>query len=127
MGTQATLDKLKKKAPVRREVQVAVTDDDGGVEEITLIFQSIGNKAYDDLVSKYPPSPKQVKDGLSYDLDKFAPALVAQSCVDPELTLEDAKEIFESDSWNRGELMMLFYAAIEVNTRGHELPPTNSD
>lgn len=122
-----TLDKLKKKTPVRREVEVVVTGDDGETESVTLVFQSIGSAAYDKLVAKYPPSQAQKNQGLQYNIDRFAPALVAECCVDPEMSLEDALEIWESDTWNRGELNLLFMAAIEVNTRGHNLPPTKSD
>lgn len=129
MGTKkaTSLDLLKKKKPVTREVTVVVQEDDGETVEVSLVFQSMGSKAYDDLVAKYPPTEKQKKEGLTYNIEKFAPALVAECCVEPEMSLDDAKEIFESDSWNRGELMMLFFAAVEVNTRGHDLPPTESD
>lgn len=123
----ATLDLLKKKTPVRREVQVVVEDDSGESQEVTLVFQSIGSKQYDSLMAKYPPNKKQQDEGLQYDIDKFAPALIAACCVEPEMTLDDAKEIWESDVWNRGELFSLFLTAVAVNTQGHDLRPTKSD
>lgn len=124
--TFATIDKLKKKSPVRKEVTIVVDLDSGETEEVTLVFQAISNKEYDKLVSKYPPNAQQKKEGANYDVDKFAPALISACSLEPDISLEDAKEIWDSETWNRGELMNLFWAAVSVNQQGHELPPTES-
>jgi hypothetical protein len=57
------------------------------------------------------------KQGYGYNPDKFGPAIVAATCIEPEMTVEDAKEIWKSDDWNRGERMQLLMAAIEVCTQ----------
>lgn len=123
---KATLDLLTKKRPVEKEVVVQVQGDDGP-EELEMLFRSVGSAEYDRLVGKFPPRPDQKKEGLTYDIDRFAPALIARVCVDPPLSEEDAKAIWVSDDWNRGEVMNLFMAAIDVCTRGFEPTPTSSD
>lgn len=95
-----------------------------GVEEasVTLRFRSIGRKAYDALVEAHPISDetkaKAESDGQPvppYEPDTFAPALVAASCVEPEMTLDQVLEIW--DAWNLAELLDLWAAALEVNTQ----------
>ena len=124
---RATHELLLKKRPVEKTVTLGVTGDDGEVQEVELLFRSIGSKAYDELVAKHPPTALQRREDLSYNMDTFAPALIARCCVDPEMTVEEVKELWTSDQWNRGELLMLFMAAVEVNTRGLDIPFTGSD
>jgi hypothetical protein len=119
---KATLDQLKKKQRVTKTVFVAVTGDDGTPVEVGLTFRGISARAYDKLVSKYPPRPHDKKQGYGYNPDKFGPAIIAATCIDPEMSLEDAQEIWESDDWNRGELMLLLMSAVEVCTVGLQLP-----
>lgn len=122
----ATPDLLKKKKRVTKTIQVTVNDDDGEPFEVDMTFQGIPAHQYDKLVSKYPPKPKDKKQGFGYDPDKFGPALVAETCIEPDLSLEDVQEIWESDDWNRGERMQLFMAAIEVCTTGQRVPLSKS-
>lgn len=124
---KATLDMLRKKRHVEKSITLGVSADSGVVEEVELTFRSIGNAAYDRLVGKYPPTKAQKAEGMSYDMDKFAPALIAACLVEPEMSEDEAKEIWESDAWNRGELMTLFMTAVEVNTRGLDIPFSESD
>ena len=35
---------------------------------------------------------------------------------------EDALEIWESEAWSRGDLMVLFRNAVELNNRGLDIP-----
>lgn len=124
---RATLEGLKKKRPKEKAVTVAVSTDDGNTEEVEVLFRAIGSHAYDELVAKYPPNKKQKDQGLTYDMDKFGPALIAACAVEPEMSEEDAKEIWESDAWNRGELMTLFMGAVQVCTQGLDIPFTGLD
>lgn len=119
---KATLDQLKKKQRVTKTVNVAVTGDDGEPVEVSLTFRGIPAHEYDRLISRFPPRGPDKKQGYGYNPDKFGPALVAACCIDPEMTVEDATEIWESDAWNRGERMMLFMTAIEVCTTGLNVP-----
>ncbi len=119
---RATLDLLKKKQQVTKDVTLVVTDDDGEPVEVSLSFRGIPAHEYDKLISKFPPRPQDKKQGYNYNPDKFGPALVAETCIDPKMTTEDVEELWESDNWNRGERMMLMMAAIEVCTTGLNVP-----
>lgn len=123
---RATADILLKKRRVERQVTVAVPGDDGPVE-LELLFRAIGSSEYDRLVNKFPPTAQQKKDGLTYDMDRFAPELLSRVCVDPSMELEDWKTIWNSDDWNRGELMNVYLSAVDVCTRGLDVNPTESD
>lgn len=103
------------------------------VEEssVVMLFRCIGRKAYDDLLEAHPPTDDQVKefqddnpnrDGTPntrgrppYNIETFPAALVAASCVEPEMTYEQVCEIF--DEWNSTEVSELWVAALEVNTQ----------
>ena len=59
---------------------------------MTLKYQAIGMRAYDRLVSKHPPKPEQRAEGSSFDMDTFAPALIAACSVDPEISPDRGQE-----------------------------------
>lgn len=91
-------------------------------ETVTLRFRSIGRKAYDALLRQHPPTDEQKaeaqKEGTPeppYDIDNFSVALVAASCVDPVLTVEQVREL--TDEWNTAEFVPCWMAALEVNTQ----------
>ena len=92
--------------------------------EVTFIFKSMGRVAYDELVSDpaYQADDEQKKEGAQFDPDTFPAALVAGSCLDPEITLEEAEEIFSDPNWNGAELQRLFFGALEVNTETGDIP-----
>lgn len=116
------LDLMKGKARSTTEFTLYLTDEDGQKNEVTLKYQAIGMQEYDRLVSKHPPKPDQRAEGASFDMDSFAPALIAAVCVEPEITLADAKAIWSSPAWSRGDLMVLFRNAVELNNRGLDIP-----
>lgn len=119
---RATLDLLKNKKRASMEFALYVHDEDGEQTEITLKFQSIGARDYDKLVAKHPPKPDQRAEGAAFNIDTFAPALIAAVSVEPEMTLQDAQDIWTSPDWSRGDLMVLFRNAIELNNRGVDIP-----
>ncbi len=92
--------------------------------EITFIFKSLGRIVYDDLVElpEHQPSDEQKKEGAQFNPDTFPPALVAAAAVDPEISIEEAVEIFGDSEWNGAELQKLFFAALEVNTETGDIP-----
>jgi hypothetical protein len=118
----ATLDQLKKKQRVTKTVYLVLNGDDGEPVEVGLSFRGIPAHEYDKTISKYPPRPSDKKQGYGYNPDKFGPALLSLTCIDPVMSEEDANEIWASDDWNRGERMMLLMAAIEVCTAGLNVP-----
>lgn len=118
----ATLDMLKNKARARETFTLYLADEEGIQQELSLTFQAIGARDYDKLVSKHPPKAEQRVEGASFDIDTFAPALIARCSVEPEMSEKDAKEIWDSPDWSRGDLMVLFRHAVELNNRGLDIP-----
>jgi hypothetical protein len=119
---RATLDMLKNKSRNTTEFSLFLSDGNGGSNEVTLKYQAIGMVAYDKLVAKHPPKPEQRAEGSSFDMDTFAPALISACSVEPEMSVEEAKEIWNSEEWSRGDVMVLFRNAVELNNRGLDVP-----
>lgn len=124
---RATLDMLKNKPKATTEFSIYLSNGDGEQSEVTMKFQSIGMREYDKLVSKHPPKPEQRVDGASFDIDTFAPSLISACSVEPEITAADAKEIWDSPDWSRGDLMVLFRNAVDLNNRGLDIPFNAND
>ena len=122
LAKRATLDQLVNKPRSTTEFSLFLSDGNGGTNEVTMKYQAIGMRGYDKLVSKYPPKPDQRAEGASFDMDTFAPALISACAVDPVITLEEAKSIWVSDDWSRGDVMVLFRNAVELNNRGLDVP-----
>jgi len=85
-------------------------------------FRSIGRPRYDELVMAHKPTKDQKKEGSDFNPETFPPVLVAESCVDPEISLEQAIVMFGSEDWNGAELRALFFGALEVNTETGDIP-----
>lgn len=119
---KATVDQLKKKPRKTKTVEVTVIGDDGEPMVVEMLFQAISGVEFDRLKQRYKPTQEDRKAGLDYNSEKMAPLLIAATAVDPDLSEEDAQEIWDSDDWNRGERMQLFMAAMEVCTSGLNVP-----
>jgi hypothetical protein len=126
MARRATLDSLRSKRPAEKTVSLTVHTEEGP-EEQDMLFRAIGHHEYDRLVTKFPPTAQQKKDGLTYDIERFGPSLLSRVCVDPPMTEDDAHELWNSGQWNRGEITALFLAAVDVCNRGLDVPPTDVD
>ena len=101
--------------------------------EHTVVFRmrSISRPAMAALRLAHPPTKQQREDyrkaqvqagipgrergELTYNPDTFPPAVVAACCAEPEMTYEEALEIWEDPEWNEAELAALFQAAMTVN------------
>lgn len=119
---RATLSRLTKKTRAEREVSVSLPDGEGGQDVATLLFRALGAQDYDKLLGKHPPTAQQRLEGHSYNLDTFGPALLSRVCVDPEMTEDEAKAIWTSGEWSRGEIMTLFGHAVEICNQGMDVP-----
>ena len=86
----ATLDLMKGKSRAKETFSIFIASSDGDQQEVKLTYQAIGALEYDKLVSKHPPKAEQRVDGASFDIDTFAPALIAKCSLDPEMDLKDA-------------------------------------
>lgn len=118
----ATLDLMKGKTKAKHTFPLYIANGSGEPQEVKITFQALGARDYDKLVAKHPPKAEQRLEGASFDLDTFAPALIAACSVVPQMTHEDAIEIWESEAWSRGDLMVLFRNAVELNNRGLDIP-----
>ena len=119
---RATFEKLRDKPRLEREVRIFIPADNGKEEEVTLLFRAIGSQEYDRLIAKNPPSVEQRAEGASFNIDTFAPSLLAQVCVEPEMSSDQWNEIWTSPDWNRGEITQLFATAIELCNQGLNVP-----
>lgn len=94
---------------------------------VTFTFTDIGRRVFDELVLAHSPT-KQQKDRmaelgggiLEFNIDTFPPALLAATSSDPELTLEEATEIF--DAWGSGDAEVLFSTALLVCKERQSVP-----
>lgn len=93
---------------------------------VVFTFKSIGRLNYDELVSQHPPTKEAKKDGADFNAETFPPALLAAACSDPEISLEEAVDMFDDPDWNNAELRALFFGALEVNTETGEIPLSRS-
>lgn len=84
--------------------------------EVTFTFRALGAKAWSDLVAQHPGKTKDE----AFDPDSLAPALVAASAVDPEMTAGDVEQLFEA--LNHGQREELIGAAWTVNSEGTSVP-----
>lgn len=117
-----TLDRLKRKRPRTKTITVAV---DG--EEIELTFKALSAEELDALQSKHKPTTEQRARGFAFNPNTFAPALVALCSYDPEMTLADTTEIWESPSWSTGELNQLFDTCSNLCMEGMQVNFSKSD
>lgn len=88
----------------------------------TFVFRSPGRKAFEDLVAEHPPEEGDHDDARKttgrpealarWHSDTFTPALLAATCVDPKLTVEEAQAIY--DEWTDAEVSALVAAALTV-------------
>jgi hypothetical protein len=99
---RASLARLQSKKAREKTVEIELPTETGdGTEKVELLFRSIGATEYDRLVTKFPPTSAQRKEGASYNIDLFAlPAGCHRRR--PQMTDEEARELWNSDAWNRG-------------------------
>lgn len=89
---------------------------------VEFIFRSIGRRRFEELVDACPPTKAQKTEATKkgeeepgWNVDTFPPTLIAAAVVSPEMTEEEAFEMWDDDDWNQAELVSLFLAALAVN------------
>lgn len=123
----ATLDDLLNKPARTKELAIKVPNADGDTLELTIKLKAIGSQDYDDLLAANPPTNEQKREGNTYNPDTFAPALIAACAIEPKMTNAEAKKLWTSSDWSRGEVTELFLACIEVCSKGLDVPFTVTD
>lgn len=118
---KATLDKLRNK---KRRLKVVKVQIDG--DELEMSFAAISAHDLDRLQGQHVPTIEQKARGMAFNPETFAPALVAACSVEPKLSADDAKEIWESDAWSTGELNYLFDTVSALCMEGLNIPFTEN-
>ncbi len=116
---RATLAKLRSKKRREKIVPFVIND-----EELSFLFRSISARDYDKMLTEHPPNLEQRANGAGYNINTFAPALLAKVVVEPEIEAAEWEDLWKSPDWNRGELMSLFGEAVEICSTGLSLGPT---
>lgn len=116
---RATLESLRDKKSSKKEVYLVLNG-----EEASFLFKAISAKEYDKLLNVCPPTVDQRANGAIYNINVFAPALLAKVVVEPELSEDEWAEFWVSPEWNRGELMSFFGEAVDLCNTGLSLGPT---
>lgn len=84
-------------------------------------FASVGDVKWSDLTVKFPPKPDSQ---LPFDPDKFWPAAIAASAVEPPMTVAQAEKLMEKLS--SGQTRKMIDAVMTVNGGDDDLPKSAS-
>lgn len=123
---RATFDMLRNKKAVEKTISFNLNDEDDP-HEVEMLFRAISHVEYDRIQSKCPPTTEQRAQGEPFNVEEFAPSLLSKVVIEPEMSIGDWKEIWSSPSWSRGECANLFAEAVNICTRGLDIPFTVSD
>lgn len=116
---RATLDLLRSKKRQEKELKLLVNG-----EELSFLLRAVSAREYDRLVTDCPPNIEQRAAGASFNINKFAPTLLAHVVAEPEMSADEWTELWNSPDWNRGELMTFFGEAVDLCNTGLSLGPT---
>jgi len=109
-----------KEPDVQAELDRLLVEAEGTI--VTFSFRSIGRPAFESMVRRNKPDQEDKKDGSIFNTKTFPPELVAAASVEPKISLDQAKEMFNSDSWNNAELIKVFLTAQAANTESPDIP-----
>jgi hypothetical protein len=121
---RATFEAMANKRRAEREVSVVLNE---GEEPVSFLFRALGIRDYDRLVTEYPPTKDQMAQGAAFDINKFGPALLSQSVIEPPLSIEQWRSIWNGQNWSGGEISGLYSVAMELSSKGLNLAPTAAD
>lgn len=119
MAKKLTMDHLRKKTVRTKELDIEL-----GGEKYSWKLQAVSSQELDRLQNRFPPSKPQREQGFSYNIDKFAPALISACSVEPALTPEEATELWNSDTWSAGELNAIFGGCTSLCMNTELVSPT---
>lgn len=96
----------------RKRPERTVPIDVGGAT-VEVKLRAIPGNDYDDLVTAHP-RPDDATHVWPFDVDTFAPALIAACMIEPELTPEQAMQLWAE--WENDARDQLWNAALDLNT-----------
>jgi hypothetical protein len=118
----ATFDALIRKPKRVLEFSVTTQDESGDPVALQMKFQAMGGKDYDKLIEAHPPTASQKRQNASFNIDTFAPALIAAVSLEPRLSVEQAEQLWISPDWSGGEASSLYLNAQRVCNSGLDVP-----
>lgn len=110
-GEQAALDSLLDDMRKLRDAAIA----DGRIAVFR--FRALGSDEYEQLVNRHKPTQQQrdeadrEKRAIAWNLKTFPPALIAEACIEPRMTVDEASSLYDDPEWSAGDLGLLFTAA----------------
>ena len=118
----ATFSDLRRKPRRTMVFTINTVDEDGEDLALELKYQALSAKEYDELVAAHPPKPKDRDKGFAFDVDSFAPALIAAVALSPRLSIEQATDLYTSPEWSGGEVTTLYLNAQRICNAGLDVP-----
>lgn len=105
------------------EKKLAKMDEKIESETIWFRFRGLPRREYLTLLTTFPPREGNLMDRRTgFDSDEFPPHLLAACAVDPELSVEQARTIWEE--WSDAMTTELVNAAVAVNREVVDVPFT---
>ncbi|SFT31812.1 hypothetical protein [Streptomyces sp. ok210] len=96
--------------------QIAKLREQARESEAEFKLRNIGDEAYSSLMAAHPAT----NENEGFDSVTFPRALIAASCVDPAMTVDDVKALFEVIT--QGQIKELFDAAWDVHNSSGLVP-----
>lgn len=103
--------------PIRRDLDKAAAD--ARTSQVTFRLQARTRVVYEQLLRDHR-APKAQEEKVSYDVASFPAALVAACCVQPEMTLEQARQLL--DELAPVEAATLFNRAVRLHEELTDIP-----
>jgi hypothetical protein len=102
---------------------------------VTFVFEALSRIRLAELIADCPPTSEQLEqwkeedrnnplliiDPPAFDYENFAPRLIAASLVEPETTVDEVMELWESGDWSEAIWLTLWDAAWK---RTNQVAPT---
>lgn len=128
---------LEAKRPETEQVTIVLDPDRDPPLRVTFRFEAVSRVEWEKLIDDHPPSVEQAKEhlarqiandvpvlqrtALTYNRDTFRPAVLAATCREPAMTVDQADRLLRDDRWSFAEMDRLWSAAMLVNTRSRRV------
>jgi len=101
--------------PIVDRLQAVQDEIDAAVVEFR--FKGVGRKAWSDLAREHPPTKEQIARNhrVEFNEDTFAPAIMALSCEQPKMTVEQITQFLASRVIDASAYMELWGACLRAN------------
>jgi hypothetical protein len=136
LATAKRQDERQNRAPeapaIQKEIDELLDKLEQSEAKVEFKFRDPGRQKFDALVDACPPTEEDKKlakeqntGAPSWHPQTFVPGLISLCAVDPELSIEEATEIY--NDWGRGDVEALFNSALQVCLEQASIPFTRRD